>query len=87
MLEKHLGRGGEGRGGEEEFPAVWIYTVMSWTVGELLDSLCYQNERPGRTVDIEAKGSQGDRWFVYLHAIYGHLVLELIDIGAGGVCM
>ena len=56
-------------------------------MGELLDSLCYQNERPGRTVDIEAKGSQGDRWFVYLHAIYGHLVLELIDIGAGGVCV
>ena len=49
---------------------------------ELLDSPCHQDERPGRTVNIEAKWSQGDWWLVHLHAKYGHFILELVDIGA-----
>ena len=62
-----------------------LYTVDSERYWSHMESPCHKDERPGRTVDIEAKWSQGDRWLVHLHAKYGHLVLELVDIGAGRV--
>ena len=43
-----------------------------------------EDERPGGAVDIKTEWHQGHCGLVHLHAIYGHLVPELVDVCAGG---
>ena len=45
-----------------------------------LDSPGDEDEGPGGAVDIETEWHQRHSGFIHLHAKYGHLVPELVDV-------